>query len=242
VSRDSGGSGGSTTSSGGVSSGGTVGSTRGGSDGSLIAGSSGGSTRAHAGYRGDGTARSAGDPVPPYARPRGDRPATGEAVPRTGAPPVPGGRRNTGGGIYLPNGYYGGYYPYGYGGLGFGSYYGYYDPWYDPFFGGFGGGYGYGGYGYPYGGGYYGGSQYSSPTGEEGSLRLKIKPREASVFIDGYYVGVVDDFDGIFQKLHLEAGPHRVEIRAPGYETLSFEVRLVPDHTTTYTGELKKIQ
>ena len=62
------------------------------------------------------------------------------------------------------------------------------------------------------------------------------------MFVDGYYVGLVDDFDGIFQKLNIEAGPHRIEIRAPGYETLSFEVRLVPDHTTTYTGELKKIQ
>jgi PEGA domain len=235
VSRDSGGSSGS--SGGGVSSSGSVGSTRGGSDGTLIAGGSGGGGRAHAGYRGDGTARSAGDPVPPYARPRGDRPATGEYTPRTGAPPVPGGR-GTGGGVYLPTGYYGGYYPYGYGGLGFGSYYGYYDPWYDPFYGGFGSS-GYGGYGY---GGSYGGSQYSPSSGEEGSLRLKIKPRDASVFVDGYYVGLVDDFDGIFQKLNIEAGPHRVEIRAPGYETLSFEVRLVPDHTTTYTGELKKIQ
>src|SRR5439155_930456 len=81
------------------------------------------------------------------------------------------------GGVYLPPGYYGGYYPYGYGGLGFGSYYGYSDPWYDPFYGGFGG-YGYGGYGY---GGSYGGSQYSTSSGEEGSLRLKIKPRDASV-------------------------------------------------------------
>src|SRR5436190_2125415 len=85
--------------------------------------SGGGGPRSHAGYRGDGRTRSAGDLVPPYARPRGDRPVTGEAVPRVGAAPVPGGRGN--GGVYLPNGYYGGYYPYGYGGLGFGSYYGY---------------------------------------------------------------------------------------------------------------------
>ena len=54
--------------------------------------------------------------------------------------------------------------------------------------------------------------------------------------------GLVDEFDGLFQSLHLESGPHRVEVRAPGYETLAFEVRLIPDHTTTYTGELKKLQ
>ena len=221
---------------GGVNSASGVGSTRSGSDGTLISGSSSGS-HSRGDYRSDPITRGAGDPVPSYARPRGDRPTVGTAVDRTGPAPVPGGRY--GGVSYIP----GGYYPYGYGGLGYGSYYGsyygYYDPWYDPFYGGFGGGYS------GYGGGYYGGgSQYSSssPSGEEGLLRLKIKPREASVFVDGYYVGLVDEFDGVFQRMHVEAGPHRIEIRAPGYETLTFDVRLVPDRTTTYTGELKKIQ
>ena len=86
------------------------------------------------------------------------------------------------------------------------------------------------------------GNSYSTMPGEQASLRLKIKPRDASVFVDGYYVGIVDDFDGIFQRLHIEAGQHHIEVRAPGYETLTFEVRLDPTHTTSYTGELKKIQ
>jgi len=29
------------------------------------------------------------------------------------------------------------------------------------------------------------------------ALRLKVKPVDATVYVDGYYVGVVDDFDGI---------------------------------------------
>ena len=41
--------------------------------------------------------------------------------------------------------------------------------------------------------------------------------------------------------LHIEPGPHRIEIRADGYETLEFEVRLLPDKTTTYEGELKRL-
>jgi hypothetical protein len=118
--------------------------------------------------------------------------------------------------IYYPGGYYG-YYPWGYGGFGFGGYYGsYYDPWYSP---------------YDYG-------QYYSG---DGSLRLKVKPREATVYADGYYAGRVDDFDGVFQRLHIEPGPHRIEIRMDGYETLEFEVRLLPDRTLTYEGELKKL-
>jgi hypothetical protein len=31
-------------------------------------------------------------------------------------------------------------------------------------------------------------------------------------------------------------------VRAEGFESLTFEVRITPEHTTTYQGELKKIQ
>ena len=129
-----------------------------------------------------------------------------------------------GGGIFIPGGgYYGGY--------------GYYDPW------GYSSGYGYyGGYSDPWYGGYPTYPQSSYTSSDEGSLKLKIKPRQAEVYVDGYFVGVVDDFDGIFQRLHVESGPHRIEVRANGYETLEFEVRITPEHTTTYTGELKRVQ
>ena len=141
-------------------------------------------------------------------------------MPRSSAPPT-----NGGGGIYIPGGYYGGYY----------------DPWWYA-----------GGYGYGYSGGYYGGYYdpwygaypsypQSSSYNDEGKLRLKIKPREAEVYVDGYYVGIVDEFDGIFQRLHIDSGPHRIEVRAAGFETLTFDVRIAPDHSTTYQGEMKKI-
>jgi len=154
--------------------------------------------------------------VPQYSRPRPpDRAPIGTAVPRGTVPPPSGGR---GGNVVTGVPWY---YPWGYGSLG---YYGWYDPYYDPYGGG------YGGY-YPSG----------SSSYDEGSLRLKVKPREAEVFVDGYYVGLVNDFDGIFQRLHVDAGPHHLEIRAPGYETLEFDVHVDPDRTLTYTGELKKL-
>jgi hypothetical protein len=147
------------------------------------------------------------------------------------APPPPNGGAIIG---YYPwwigAGLYSGYYGY-YGGSGYYGGYGYYDPWYGAY-----PGYG----GYPddpyqtspgYGGGF----------AEEGSLRLKIRPREAEVYVDGYYAGIVDQFDGVFQRLHIESGPHRIEVRAAGYETLVFDVRISPDHSTTYEGEMKKI-
>jgi hypothetical protein len=72
-----------------------------------------------------------------------------------------------------------------------------------------------------------------------GLLWLEVQPGNAQVYADGYYVGVADDF---VRGLELEAGPHRIEIRAPGYETLAFDVRMEPDRSITYRGDLKPIE
>lgn len=122
----------------------------------------------------------------------------------------------------------------------------YYDPlWYDPFFyGGYSGaaGYGYGGGYYGGGGGYHGGyGSASYGRGPTGSLRLKIAPKDAEVHVDGYFAGVVDDFDGLFQKLTLEAGARRIEIRAAGYEPSELDVMISPGETVTYRGDLKRV-
>ena len=76
---------------------------------------------------------------------------------------------------------------------------------------------------------------YGYPVGE---LRLKVHPNDAQVFIDGSYAGRVDEFDGIFQSLRLEEGEYQVEIVAPGYEPLAFDVRIFPGEKTTYEGDL----
>jgi hypothetical protein len=76
---------------------------------------------------------------------------------------------------------------------------------------------------------------YGYPVGE---LRLKVHPSDAQVFIDGYYAGRVDDFDGVFQSLRLEEGEYQVEIVLPGYEPLAFDVRIFPGQKTTYEGDL----
>jgi hypothetical protein len=147
----------------------------------------------------------------PGSRPRNGQPIVGEAVPRTDPPPARGGDTT----VVVPGGY---------GGYGYGGYYGgYYDP-YDPE------------RSYPDPAEIYAPRLY-----EEGKLRLKVSPKKASVFIDGYYTGIVDDMDGMFQKLRIEAGPHRIEVQEPGFETLTFNVRIEPGRTTTYRGGLKKL-
>ncbi len=70
-----------------------------------------------------------------------------------------------------------------------------------------------------------------------GGLRITDAPREAHVFADGYYVGLVNDFDGIFQHLNLEAGAHRIEIEVPGYETIAFDVMVQLGRTITLRAD-----
>lgn len=162
---------------------------------------------------------------------------SGQAVPRSRAPRDSwGGSSNwrpsvarryygapTGFGYYVydPWSWYGWGWPaYGaYAGWGYGGYYGNY----------------YGGY---YSGGYGGYGGYGRGFGWVGGVRLKVDRRDAEVYVDGYYAGTVDDFDGMFQELQLEDGGYRIEIRAPGFETLVFDVRVQPGRTITYRGHM----
>ena len=173
--------------------------------------------------------------VPAYSRPRDGRPVTGTAVERTGAPPI----RDPIFGYYDPYFRYSNFYnryPYGYFYPGYGFGMGYF---YDPWMWGYASPYGYGGYNDPYSG-YGGGGTYSRRYRDTGSLRLKVKPQHGQVYVDGYYVGEVDSFDGVFQRLGIESGTHRIEIRAEGYEPAQFEVMITPGETVTYKGELKR--
>jgi hypothetical protein len=89
---------------------------------------------------------------------------------------------------------------------------------------------------YPYG---YTPSYYYNPIAGRpyGGVRIVDAPREAQVFVDGYYVGIVDDFDGAFQHVNLEAGAHRVEIQAPGIDPLGFDVMVQAGRTITLRAD-----
>jgi hypothetical protein len=63
------------------------------------------------------------------------------------------------------------------------------------------------------------------------SVRLEVKPKQAEVYVDGYYAGIVDDFDGVFQRLHVAPGEHEIELYLDGYRTTRQHVYLTPDNT-----------
>jgi hypothetical protein len=109
----------------------------------------------------------------------------------------------------------------------------YYSPYYWPYYGGFYhgfynpfflGGY-YGQYGYPYP--YYGRWAYDNT----GSARLQVTPRNTKVYVDGYFVGTVDDFDGALQRLNVEAGEHELQLYLDGHRTFTQKVLLVRGRT-----------
>ena len=80
-----------------------------------------------------------------------------------------------------------------------------------------------------------------APTRPMGGLQLALEPRAAQVFVDGQYAGVVDDFAGYYRHLPLPAGNHRIEVIAPGYLPLVFDVTVIPDRTITYRQTLVSI-
>lgn len=90
--------------------------------------------------------------------------------------------------------------------------------------------YPYGGYPYPYP--FYA-QVYPYPYYDPfAGLRLQVTPRETEVFVDGYFAGVVDNFDGTFQRLDLAPGEHTVELFLPGHQPVQQRLYLQPGKTS----------
>ncbi len=105
--------------------------------------------------------------------------------------------------------------------IGFGIYIGYpvaFPSWYDPYTPGV----------FP---SYRPGVQY-------GGLSLDIQPYDAAVYVDGDYVGVVNDFSPLQAPLTLPAGVHHLDIDADGFAPLSFDITVVPGQVIPYQGTL----
>jgi len=73
-----------------------------------------------------------------------------------------------------------------------------------------------------------------------GGLSFEVKPGTAELFVDDNLVGTVGEFTPTTQPLGLEAGRHHVELRAPGYQTSSFDVDIVAGQVIPYRGSLER--
>ena len=112
-------------------------------------------------------------------------------------------------------------------------------------------GYGYYDYGYSYGDyyGYYPQSYnrpYGYRTGNSGhaanvaQLRILVEPVKARVYVDGYYAGIVDDFDGLTQRLNVSPGRHDITFKLEGYTSHTFSTSASPDQTLKLRFDMVK--
>ena len=62
-------------------------------------------------------------------------------------------------------------------------------------------------------------------------VRLDAIPNDAAVYVDGFYSGLVDDFDGARQGLPLPPGGHAVLLHRPGYRSQHAHLYLRPGST-----------
>jgi len=58
-----------------------------------------------------------------------------------------------------------------------------------------------------------------------------VDPEKTRVYVDNYYAGVADDFDGIFQRLSVPPGRHEITLKLDGYRTHTFRVYVTPGET-----------
>ncbi len=194
----------------------------------------------------DGAVQPYGGANDPRSRDRGNRFAIGQAVPRqpgTSLTYPQNGFPWYGSGLNWGLGYYT-YSPFLYGSAWgrYGFWYNPYDPYdlYSPYA--------------PYGEsnpwlyGAYSGYAPSAPASRTptvvqpptGSLRLRIKPAGAKVYLDGTLMGTVDQFNGLTTHLAATAGSHELAFRADGYATLTMTVTVEEGKTITERGSLKR--
>jgi hypothetical protein len=66
------------------------------------------------------------------------------------------------------------------------------------------------------------------PVAPGSAIRFEITPKEAEVYADGYFAGIVDEFDGVFQRLYLASGQHEIILYRDGFKTVRQTVYLTP--------------
>jgi hypothetical protein len=74
--------------------------------------------------------------------------------------------------------------------------------------------------GYPY--------WYFPRYDERAYIRMKVTPDDAAVYVDGFFAGVVDDFDGVFDGLPLTPGGHTLVFYLEGFRTLRRNLYVPP--------------
>jgi hypothetical protein len=92
---------------------------------------------------------------------------------------------------------------------------------------------------FPYGGYPYADNLYvGQPTAD---VSVQVTPKQAEVYVDGYFAGVAGDLGGVFKRLHATPGGHAITMHLEGYRTVTENVYLAPDSTFKLHEALEKL-
>ncbi len=72
------------------------------------------------------------------------------------------------------------------------------------------------------------------------TVKISAYPSRAAVFVDGLYVGHVDEFNGVGRGMLVAPGVHRITIALPGYETFEAEISPQPKQKVEIKTNLLK--
>jgi hypothetical protein len=72
------------------------------------------------------------------------------------------------------------------------------------------------------------------------TLKLKVQPDRAAVFLDDKFVGHAGEFGGAFRSMLVSPGRHRIKVELPGYQTFETEVNLLAGQKSEVKTELVK--
>jgi hypothetical protein len=79
-------------------------------------------------------------------------------------------------------------------------------------------------------------------TSASGGLNFEVSPAVAEVYVDGIYMGTVQDFPADGEPLRVTPGSHWIELRASGYRTRMFDVSIASGQVTPYQGALEQLR
>ena len=82
----------------------------------------------------------------------------------------------------------------------------------------------------------------TSETGPASGLSFNVKPAATQVYVDGNYLGTVQDFSIDSGPLIVVPGHHRLELRLRGYRTMALDVSLAAGQVIPYEGELEQLR
>lgn len=69
-------------------------------------------------------------------------------------------------------------------------------------------------------------------------IKLQVTPERAAVFVDGAFVGSVNEFMGVGHGMLVSPGKHRIKIALAGYQAFDSEVSLLPHQKITIKTDL----